>query len=92
MLPVGDTGANSIVEGPDGALWLAETNQILRMTPSGNFTVLPVKGKYDYNYLAQITVGADKNIWFTKDPNSAYSAVSNCTMSRIPTLNTNRFR
>ena len=36
------------------------------MTPSGNFTVLPVKGKYDYNYLAQITVGADKNIWFTE--------------------------
>jgi virginiamycin B lyase len=66
VLPAGDAGATSIVEGPDGALWLTETNQIVRMTTSGAFTVLPVKGKYDYNYLAQITVGGDKNIWFTE--------------------------
>jgi virginiamycin B lyase len=66
QLPTNDEAPHSIVAGPDGALWLTETNQIVRMTTSGIFTALPVKGKFDYNYLAQITVGSDKNIWFTE--------------------------
>ncbi|HEY3676221.1 MAG TPA: hypothetical protein VGK84_09540 [Candidatus Tumulicola sp.] len=67
QIPTSDEAPNSIVEGPDGALWLTERTQIIRMTTSGVFTALPVKGQYSYNSLNQVTVGSDKNIWFTEE-------------------------
>jgi virginiamycin B lyase len=65
-IPTAESGASGIVEGPDGALWFTESiGQIGRMTTSGAFIELPVKAKY-YAYPGEITVGSDKNIWFTE--------------------------
>jgi streptogramin lyase len=65
-VPTPESGATGIVAGPDGALWFTEARgQVGRMTVSGKFVELPVKGEY-YSYPDQITVGSDKNIWFTE--------------------------
>lgn len=66
-----------MVEGSDGNLWLADSadNQIVRMTPQGDFTTyaLPLG-----DYPSAITSGPDKALWFVADSYSG-SAVGRIT-------------
>jgi virginiamycin B lyase len=55
--------SHSIVGGPDGNIWFADSDGIVRITPTGKVTmfILPSEmGSADY-----LTVGADGYIWFT---------------------------
>lgn len=52
----------TIVVGPDGNLWCfqeQEENDLLRMTPEGNYTVFPIPGGIG------LTAGPDGNLWAT---------------------------
>jgi streptogramin lyase len=55
--------AYAIAPGSDGNLWITTRDGIVRMTPSGVFTLFPVVGATALD----ITSGPDGNLWFTKD-------------------------
>jgi virginiamycin B lyase len=64
-----NTGPWSVVTGPDGNLWSAGwPNNVLRITPSGqvtSFNVPPTGDQTSTGCRTAITVGPDKNLWFT---------------------------
>jgi virginiamycin B lyase len=53
-----------ITSGPDGNLWLADGQRILRMTPAGAISEFP-SGLPPGVMAEAITAGPDGNIWFT---------------------------
>jgi streptogramin lyase len=56
--------AVGITSGPDGNLWLADGQRILRMTPAGAISEFP-SGLPTGVMAEAITAGPDGNIWFT---------------------------
>lgn len=60
------TNPTGIVEGPDGALWFAEStgNQIGRITTGGSATEYPIPTASSDPFF--ITVGPDRALWFTE--------------------------
>jgi virginiamycin B lyase len=54
-----------IVGGPDGNLWFTSfaTNHIVRLTPSGTYTLFPIPVADRYPF--KIDVGPDGDLWFT---------------------------
>jgi virginiamycin B lyase len=65
-----DSNPGGVVKGPDGNLWATEEfgGVIDRVTPAGQLTVYHLPGIKGYpNY---ITVGADRALWFTVEPNN----------------------
>ena len=62
----GTGGLNRITLGPDGNIWFTNpgTNEIGRMTPSGQFTGFPIPTPGSSPI--DITTGPDGNIWFTE--------------------------
>lgn len=73
-VPTPGAGPESIVSGPDGALWFTEAfaGNIGRIDVGGNITEFPVGG-HGQNFMA---VGSDQNLWFTE---SAPSAIGRLT-------------
>jgi virginiamycin B lyase len=55
---------SDIAAGPDGNLWLANADTILRCTTAGACTGFPLT-RQNFN-AARITAGPDGNIWFTE--------------------------
>lgn len=53
-------GVLGMTVGPDGAIWLAETDRIGRLTTSGSYSNFPVENYYPTG----IAAGADGNLWF----------------------------
>ncbi|WP_406141671.1 hypothetical protein [Streptomyces sp. NBC_01089] len=62
-LPAAAWPLGSIVPGPDGALWFAETNAIGRIAPSGTISTYRTTAKM--KYLQSIIAGPDHALWFT---------------------------
>lgn len=56
------TFLGSIVPGPDGALWFAETNAIGRITPSGTISYYRTA---KMKYIGSIIAGPEHALWFT---------------------------
>lgn len=54
---------DSIVTGPDGNLWIAESPRIARLSPSGTLTEFMVS-LTSGSSLGPLTSGADGNLWF----------------------------
>jgi streptogramin lyase len=69
---------DSITQGPDGAMWMADgyNGQILRMTTDGTFTSYPVGNFYGPNC---ITEGPDGALWFTATRGSGESEIGRIT-------------
>lgn len=63
-LPSAGNEPVGIARGPDGNLWIAETQKISRITPAGVVTeyTVPTAGAVNYGIVA----GPDGNLWFTE--------------------------
>jgi len=55
--------SHSIVGGPDGNVWFANSHGVMRITPAGQLTFFPLPS--NMSYVGYLTVGADGYIWFT---------------------------
>ena len=75
------TGLADIVGGPDGNVWFTSpyTEQIGRITPSGDTTFFPWPGNYPFS----ITAGPDGNLWVS---DFVLGAVGRVTLSGVVTL------
>jgi virginiamycin B lyase len=64
--PTTGAGPQSIVNGPDGALWFTESagNKIGRITTQGVITEYALAGG---TFPTAITEGSDGNLWFTEE-------------------------
>jgi virginiamycin B lyase len=73
------TGAFSIAQGPDGALWFTTASisspQIGRMTTLGTTTLLS-NGIKKYGYLSDITASLDGDVWYLDSQNGIIGSVS----------------
>jgi streptogramin lyase len=86
-------GANAVVTGPDGNLWIASnaSNEIWKMSPSGTFLnqyTVPTANSRPWG----ITAGADGNLWFTEDQGGKVGRITTAgviTEFRLP-VSTNR--
>ncbi len=89
----------SMVEGPDGNLWLAEAApgttfgsgpyvHICRITPKGTVTTFSVPG--NFNTIAGLTPGPGGNVWFTEQEdgrtNGQQPAIGEITPAGVTTL------
>jgi virginiamycin B lyase len=61
----------AIVAGPDGNLYFGETNSVIgRITTAGVITEFPFPATEGSFPVISLTVGADKNIWFSNNVHS----------------------
>jgi uncharacterized protein (TIGR03437 family) len=67
--------------GPDGAIWLAESDRVGRITTAGVYTHFLV-GSY---YPTGIAAGADGNLWFTEVDASFRSYIGKITPAGVVT-------
>lgn len=64
-LPAGVGQGTGIAKGPDGNLWMVEGfDKVLRMTPSGQFTVFHTPTPYSFP--RKICSGSDGNLWLSE--------------------------
>ena len=56
--------ANGIASGSDGNLWVAEGNQLERITPAGVVTTFAIP--FQFNSAGSITAGPDGALWYTE--------------------------
>src|SRR5258708_3910410 len=67
-LPTAGASPETIVSGPDGALWFTESgsmaNKIGRITPSGEVTEFTIPTQLSQAW--GMAVGADHNLWFVE--------------------------
>jgi len=52
-----------IIAGPDNNLWISGTNSIRKLSPAGNLARFPIPSQ---NYVSDLTVGPDGNVWFSE--------------------------
>lgn len=82
--PVSHYGCNSLVLGPDGALWFLLptsgddlfTDELVRMTTDGDTFVLPFEKNA---FLKGLTVGSDGNLWLANNATKSFLRVEPST-------------
>lgn len=61
-----------ITAGPDGNLWVADSGDIIRITPAGVITFFSRQGLLPVG----ITAGPDGNVWFTDGPSNSIGRIT----------------
>ncbi|HEX6817743.1 MAG TPA: hypothetical protein VF120_05160, partial [Ktedonobacterales bacterium] len=84
-IPAGDGYPVSIVVGPDGNLWVtqhlppddnSDTPYVGRLTPSGTLTEYPFASHGEAHNPDGLTIGPDKNLWFTESGSGTIGRVT----------------
>jgi sugar lactone lactonase YvrE len=65
----------AIATGPDGDLWISGSGSLVRMTPAGIATTVPIPAPTTATP-ASMLVGADGDLWFTDTANYALGEVA----------------
>ncbi|MBV8668278.1 MAG: Virginiamycin B lyase [Candidatus Eremiobacteraeota bacterium] len=104
--PTAYSGPYGIVVGPDNALWFTEfvTDRIGRVTTDGKFTEYPVVAQPKSHGapassatpaprgVFEITVGPDKNLWFTEQTGNAIGRITpDGTITEFPLIGDNNY-
>ncbi|HVT06443.1 MAG TPA: hypothetical protein VHO67_03255, partial [Polyangia bacterium] len=55
---------SGIAAGPDGNIWFTTYSALIRVTPAGTITEVPLPAEMNLNGAAAITGGPDGNIWY----------------------------